>query len=431
MADISSKKTIVLLTFSIGSFLLSYLISILFARSMGISGYDDYAVAISSLAILATLSEMGTGKFGLRIIPVYREKKMWYLAKGYIAFSIRLILIVSLILVVTTIIIEYAEDGAFGNYALGLAVLFLPLVAWAGAGTEIIMANGASIRSAFITRLLVPGTTLLLGSIWVLSFIALTAVQGVLLYGMGWFTGLFVVILFMKQTTRSEIRKARAVSKTKEWSRNAFPFLFFAFLLTLLTKIAVIILEIVHPDEAEVAVYAVAAETGVFIILVAKSTNKMYLPVLSLMIERKNRPGMIALRKQRWSWLGPICFLFLVVIFVFGKKILLFFGPQYVEGYTALCILAVAASIWTMTSLAPPFLKYIGKNRFVTGSTIIAVVFHIILCFPLGYYYGATGAAVSFAIPVIALYLMMAVMVGYYYRQTFAENDTGKRRQNA
>jgi O-antigen/teichoic acid export membrane protein len=416
-----------LLFFSLGSFLLAYLTSMIFARAMGANGYDDYAVAISSLAILATLSEMGTGKFGLRIIPVFREKKMWNLARGYLRFSVRLILLVSLILLIATVVIEYLEDGEFGNYALGLAILFLPVIAWAGAGSEIIMANGASILSALITRILIPAAILVLGGIWIFSSFDLNAIQGVLIYGMGWVIGLFAVIVFLRQTTPTAIRKAVALYNSREWSLKALPFLFFALLLTILTKIAVIILEIVHPEEATVAVYAVAAETGAFIYLIAKSTDKMYLPELSLMIERKDRHGMLALRKQRWTRLGSTCFIFLIVVIVLGKKILLLFGPEFVDGYTALTIVAVATVVWTMASLAPSYLKYIGKHRFVIISTTITVFLHIGLCFPLGYYYGATGAAISFAVPVTVLYLTMAAMVGYYDRKT---SSKGKRNEN-
>ena len=58
-------------------------------------------------------------------------------------------------------------------------------------------------------------------------------------------------------------------------------------------------------------------------------------------------------------------------------------------------------------------------------STTLAVFLHIGLCFPLGYYYGATGAAISFAVPVTVLYLTMAVMVGIYHRKT-TSLETGK-----
>ncbi len=115
-------------------------------------------------------------------------------------------------------------------------------------------------------------------------------------------------------------------------------------------------------------------------------------------------------RRGRWRWLGSVCVGFLLVVFVLGRRILGLFGPEFVDGYPALCIIAVATCVWTMASLAPSFLKYVSRQGFVVVATALAVLTHVGLCFPLGYYYGATGAAISYAIPVIALYLTMAIV---------------------
>ena len=417
MSGSSNKNAVALLVFSVGSFALSYATAIVFARALGAVGYDDYAVAISSAAILATLAEMGTGKYAMRIMPAYAEKRSWSLASGYLRSSVGLILLASIVLALLTAVPEFLEDGQFGDYALGVVILFLPVMALVGAGSEFVMANRAVIRSAFVTRLLVPGSTLALAVAWALSSYELTAPRAVLSYGLGWLVGLAAVAWFLRRTTRTEVREARAQYQSREWLVSALPFLFFALLITVLAKVGVIVLEIVHPQEATVAVYAAAAETGAFIYLVAKSTDKMYLPDVSLLIEREDVAAMRAGRVHRWAWLGSICVLFLLAVFFFGKKMLLLFGEEFVAGYPALCIIAVATSVWTMASLAPSYLKYMGKNRFVIVATTLTVVAHIGLCFPLGYYYGATGAALSYAIPVTLLYITMALVVGRHMRK--------------
>jgi O-antigen/teichoic acid export membrane protein len=408
MASTSNKNTISLLFFSLGSFLLSYTTAIIFARALGANGYEDYAVAVSTLAIIATLAEMGTGKYALRIMPAYRENQFWSLAKGYFRFSAILILLVSMLLVTIITVLEYLEDGVFGGYALRLAILFLPIIALVGAGSEFVMANMAVIRSALVTRLLVPGSTLLLGILWVVSPYELTVIQAILFYGFGWVIGFFAVVLFLRQSTQVEIRKVQSEFRSREWVVKVLPFLFFALLITTLAKVGVIVLEIVHPHETIVAVYAVAAETGTFIYLIAKSTDKMFLPDVSVLIERKDFIGLRLKQKRRWLWLGSACVLFLLVIFLFGKKILLLFGPEFVSGYPALCIIATSTSVWTMSSLSPSYLKYIGKERFVIILTSLTIVAHVGLCFLLSYYYGLTGAAISYALPVILLYVTMA-----------------------
>ncbi len=414
---IQKKETVFLLAFSLGSFALSYGTAIVFARALGANGYDDYAVAISSAVILSTLAEMGTGKYALRIIPAYSERRDWSAAHGYIRFSAGLILVTSSLLAIAGTAWEYFKDGQFGNYALGFVLLFLPIMAWVGAGSELLTANRAAIQSAFITRLLVPGATLIFAIIWVASPWDLTASQGVLCYGTGWMAGLIAVFVFLKQTTREEIYIAPTEHRTREWLVSIWPFLYFALLISVLAKIGVIILEFVAPQEATVAVYSAAAETGTFIYIVAKSTDKLYLPTVSTMLEQKDQSGLTQGRWDRWAWLGSLCATFLLVIVIFGKQILGLFGPEFVDGYAALCITAFATVVWTMSSLAPSYLKYVQRQQFVVVATTLTVLAHIVLCIPLGFWYGATGAAISYAIPVITMYLTMAIMATWELRK--------------
>lgn len=410
MNDIQRKQIFSLLAFSIVSFALSYATAIVFARSLGADGYDDYAVAVSFAVILATLAEMGTGKYALRIMPAYADRSDWSAARGYVRFSVRLILATSIALAVFGVCWEYLKDGVFGNYALGIVLLFLPAMAWVGAGSEFVTANRAAIRSAFVTRMLVPGSTLALALAWMVSPLERTAPRAVLCYGASWLIGLAAVYLFLKQTTREEIRKAQPEPRTQEWLTSIWPFLYFALLISVLAKVGVIVLELVASDEATVAVYSVAAETGTFIYIVAKSTDKLYLPSVSTMLEHEDQSGLKQGRRGRWIWLGSICVGFLLTVFFFGKQILALFGPEFVEGYMALCIIAVATSVWTLASLAPAYLKYVHKQKFVLVATTLTVLTHIGLCIPLGYWYGTTGAALSYAIPVIAMYVTMAAV---------------------
>ncbi len=417
MSPSQGKQTAVLLLFSLAFFALSYATAILIARRLGADGYDDYAVAISSATILATLAEMGTGKFAMRIMPVLVEKEQWSLAKGYKRFSAAWILVVSLVLALVVTVSEGFADGKFGNYALGLVILFLPAMAWVGAGTELVMANQAAIRAALITRVLVPGSTLALAAAWILSPYALTAPRAVLCYGAGWVAGLLAVLLILPQTTPREVRTASAEYQPRAWFTGALPFLFFALLATILAKVGVIVLEMVYPEEAMVAVYAVAADTGTFIYIVAKSTDKLFLPGISLMIERRDSAGLRRARVRRWTWLGAFCGGFLLVVFLFGKNILSLFGEEFVEGYTALCIIAIATSVWTLTSIAPSYLKYVQRSPLVVVATGLAVAAHVGLCFPLGYRFGATGAALSYAIPVVVLYTTLSIVANRHLRQ--------------
>jgi hypothetical protein len=46
-----------------------------------------------------------------------------------------------------------------------------------------------------------------------------------------------------------------------------------------------------------------------------------------------------------------------------------------------LCIVAAATAVWTMASLAPAYLKYVGRQRFVVVGTSLAVLAHVAITF--------------------------------------------------
>ncbi len=147
------------------------------------------------------------------------------------------------------------------------------------------------------------------------------------------------------RTTREEILTTPPTHRTQEWLSSIWPFLYFALLVSMLAKIGVMILELVAPQEVTVAVYSPAAETGTFLFIVAKSTDKLYLPTVSTTLVKKDQAGLTQGCWDRWTWFGSFCVDFLLVVFLFGKHILGLFDPEFIEEYTALCLIATATTV--------------------------------------------------------------------------------------
>jgi len=413
----SDTKGLVLLLFSFVGYGISYATSIVLARTLGPEGYNDYAVAIASAAILVTLAEMGTGKFAMRIIPDFYERREWKLARGYVGFSLAIVLLNSTVLCVVVTVSEGIEAQQFGSHAIGIVVLFLPVMALLGFGIEFVMANNAVLRAAFILRVIVPVVTLFAILAWLTSVYELTVSAAAYCYAFGSVAGLVVVWFLARRTTPKKVFSSGVEYQSKSWFLSALPFLYFGLLVSLFSKVGVLILELIHPEEAMVAVYSVAMDTGGFLYIVAKSTDKMYLPMMSLMIEHRDVRGMLRARRNRRAVMGAICVVYFSIVALFGKQILSVFGPKFVEGFPALCIITAATCVWTLFSLAPAFLKYSRKNTLVVSLTAAALIANVVLCLILGKRFGSTGAAIAYAVPVSLLYIAFASLAN----QTMAE----------
>ena len=175
-------------------------------------------------------------------------------------------------------------------------------------------------------------------------------------------------------------------------------------------QMGIIILELNHPNQAVVSAYALAFQTGTFVVILVTATNRLYSPKISELLASGDLRALRATAQRRLRLIAPLTIVFLILVFVFGRTILAVFGPEFVSAYPALCIIAVGASISTLFSLAPTYLHFTDRSRFVLTTMVASVVFSLMLCFPLSYYFGATGAAFAYAIPISILYGVLHVV---------------------
>jgi O-antigen/teichoic acid export membrane protein len=189
------------------------------------------------------------------------------------------------------------------------------------------------------------------------------------------------------------------------WMRGALPMAASSLVLTMLAQTGVIILEINHPDEAVVSAYAVAFQTGTFVVILATATNRLYAPRLSDLLDRGDFAMLRKMAGNRLLVIGPLIAAYLFALVVFGRSILSLFGEQYATEYPALCLIALGASISTLFSLAPVYMHFTNRDRIVLAALVASVCLNLALCFPLSHYYGALGAAIAYAIPVALLHV--------------------------
>lgn len=68
------------------------------------------------------------------------------------------------------------------------------------------------------------------------------------------------------------------------------------------------------------------------------------------------------------------------------------FLPGFSDGYAALVIVTLGSAVSTLFSLAPSYLKYVSRGRYVVGMTASCVATMILLTWQLGAVYEDVGA---------------------------------------
>jgi O-antigen/teichoic acid export membrane protein len=109
----AGSKGLLLVAMSLASFAFAWVASVVFARALGADAFDDYAVAIAAATILATLAELGAGKYAMRVVPAQVERREWSLARGYVRFAVLVIVAASTVVALVVLLGGLIIDGRF------------------------------------------------------------------------------------------------------------------------------------------------------------------------------------------------------------------------------------------------------------------------------------------------------------------------------
>jgi O-antigen/teichoic acid export membrane protein len=181
--------------------------------------------------------------------------------------------------------------------------------------------------------------------------------------------------------------------------------------LGLLGQAGVIALDWLQPSATAVGTYAAAFATAGLAVVLATATNRAYARRLAVLLERQEFATVLALRRQRLRWLVPALTVFLLIGFVYAREVLALFRPEFVEdGVTPLRLLTVATAFTVLFALAPTYLKYRRRNRTTYATMTSAAAVQILLLLALVPRFGATGAAVAYAVSMCGMYGVFALL---------------------
>ncbi len=412
---------------SLCNYALMYWANIFLARHLTIDAFDDYSVAISIVTLLSTLATLGLEKYALRIIALYMERENWPRLRGFWQFSISAIILFSFLLMgVLGLGLEafLAWHKADFHIAIVIYACFLPIIALCYFFIEAISVYGFQVLALALYRFIVPGLFLLLVTRLNDFHFEITAVSAVLCLGVAWCVTLVLMVATAHATRPKAIGLATANSKGRRlrWLGRSLPLLISSLMMTSLTSGGTIILEVLYPSQAVVAIYAVVMQTSGLISLIGTSTNRYYLPMLVVLLERRDQAAINLLLGKRTLLIACFIAIFVGIVGVWGPEILGLFGSDFSQGYQALIISITGASFSTLFSDSPYYLQFMGRNRLVVSLMSLAATSMVVLGFILGYHYGLIGVALAYAIPTMLLFTSLKWLAYRHMSNLFTVN---------
>jgi len=414
---------------SLGNYALMYWANIFLARHLEIGEFDDFSVAVSTVTLLSTLATLGLEKYALRGISLFIERENWPRLRGFLRFSLRAILLFSLMLIG---FISFGLKGFLAwqqadfHIAIALYTCFLPVIATCLFLIEVVTVYGQQILALALYRFFLPALFLLLLMLLKDMRIELTAASAVVCFGSAWCVTLLLMWITTQAARPSDLRHTPGENyRRKFWLRKSLPLLLSSLMMSILTSAGTIILQILHPSQATVAIYAIAMQTSALISLIGTSTNRYYLPMLVVLLERRDQRAIKHLLRKRLQLIVGFVAVFLTVIGIWGHEILDLFGPTFSQGYWALMISAGGTVFMTLFSDALYYLQFMGRNVTVIVLMSLFAACMVALSLHLGATHEATGVAIAYAAPTALLFCSLKLLANrhmHYYLSANAPN---------
>ncbi len=424
-------SSLMLFGLSLSNYALMYWAHTFLARHLATDAFHVYSVAVSIVNLLSTLATLGLEKYALRLVSLYIERENWPRLRGFWLFSLCAIVLFSISLLGLLGLglesILALQDADF-HIAIAIYAGFLPVIALCLFLTEVITVYGKQVQALALYRLFLPAVFLLLISGVHQFQLGMTAVSAVLCFGAAWCLTLILMLITVRAASPTELRQVKPDSKGRRWwLKKSLPLLISSVMMTVLTSAGTIILEILYPSQVVVGTYAVAMQTAGLISLIGTSTNRYYLPMLVVLLERHDQSAIKALLDKRLRLIACFIVVFLGIIGVWGQEVLSLFGSDFSQGYQALLICAAGAAFSTLFSYSPYYLQFMGRNRLVVSLMSLAALSMVGLSFILGFRYGSTGVALAYAVPTMLLFSSLKWLATRHMRNLFRLEPKPKR----
>ncbi len=391
---------------------LSFLMNIVLVRLIGVEGFGLFSFAVSALMILEIIAIFGFESVLVREIAASRERQDTARVRGLVLFCCGAVLLLSLIgATLTTALVKFVlpSTWVYGN-TLTIAVWALPASALLVATMSVLEGHRWPFFGQIVSVVLRPGFILAGALIYVSADWSMTAetAAGIMVFAYGF--GLLLLIGYLLYLLGGAFWRGRIKIEPKHWFSTAagFAFVNAAFIITEQTDVMMLA---ALSDPASVGIYRAAARYGQVLSFALLAAMPVLRPMLSTAFTRGDRE---ALHKgcRQVALISLVVGLPIATAFVlFGDIFMGLFGPEFVEGSTALSILVAGQLLAIAAGPVGVLMAMTGHERKVAVAIGLSFICNVVLNFFLIPLFNLEGAATSTAISLAVWNIIMLVWV--------------------
>lgn len=398
----------------VSSSILSFVMSLVFARFLGRVGLGTYSYANTWAKLLAIPAALGLDQLMIREIAIYRNKAKYGLMGGILRWSNIIVTSCSVCLVILAIIAAWQLQGKSNpelTWAVALAMVTVPIIslrslrmgAMKGLHKVVLGQTPDSLFSPLIIISLTTAAYFILSDrfsvFWVL--------------GIKIFASIITFVIGTRWLLKSLPKEVKTVApeyNSKKWLADALPFMFLGTSQLLNSRIDILMLGSIRGVEA-VGIYAVLLGITKLNMFVHQAANSALAPnIATLYSEGKIRQLERVIQKSAIS----VFLVSLIIggtIMLLGDRFLSIFGEEFLPGRTALNILILGPVFTSFTGAVGLLLNMTGNQNYTAFAVGTSAILNIILNSLLIPLWGINGAATATTTSFIVINIMKVIFV--------------------
>ncbi len=388
----------------------------LLARLMGAKGYGNYTVIFTWLNFLVVFSMIGFDTSVLRFYPSLAAKQEWGMLKGFLRFTKRIILVLSVISSISILLflLYNASAARFSinfSEAFFWAVFLLPLLAFINYYSSVLRALHKIKASLLPFYVLLPVLVSVACFIYYQLHDEQLKVDAAVFIYLCCAVGVCILIAVrLRSETRRQTHAVQPEYNRKLWLSVSFTIFIISVITLVLKRIDVLFISYYYGN-THAGIYAVAAMISAFVPFGLTVVDYVFAPRISELYESRQFEKLEAMVSKTSRIIFIITLPIALVIIVFGRFILQIFGTAFVASYLPLIILTAGQLVNAWTGMVAAVMTMTGNQKIFLLVYVFAGLLDVALNFMLVPSLGMNGAAIASAISLAALNLVMYSIV--------------------
>src|SRR3990167_8367596 len=400
------------------AYLFSFIFNLILARWLGPLEYGIVSLVLRFFGILLPLLAFGVDGVFIKHIQTFIENIDYSKLSGVLHWGTRIFIIVSFIYFLCGAILLSLSHFLFFNHQFEIELdIFLkgiwlpPFLTLLYIGSSLLRA----LRCFYSSVIFSWASTLFLASLFILSWHFLYGnvgtIETFIAIGIAVVISIILQFLVIIQNLPNESFAVDPIYQNREWFSLGFYIMLSNTLSTVSVLLTMILLDVSGTSKLQIAHFFVVFIIANIFIILGKAITSLIGPWINILDKQK--------KINKLQWLINITnyfklivgMIFLLIILIYGKSILLWFGQAYNDMHIPLILLSIMNFVSICFGSSIPLLLYTNQQKFVNTLRIVQVCLLLILCMILIRPLGVTGAVLANGISLIVFELSATVKV--------------------